>query len=74
VAAGSGDVTSPLAGKVDSIDVKIGQVVKEGENVVTLEAMKMKTYVTASCSGTVTSINVNVGDSVEEDQSLVTIG
>ncbi len=74
VAAGAGDVTSPLAGKVDSVDVKVGQAVKEGENVVTLEAMKMKTYVTATVSGTVKSINVNAGDSVEEGQSLITIG
>jgi len=72
--AGAGDVISPLAGKVDSIDVKVGQAVSEGENVVTLEAMKMKTYVTATHSGTVKSINVSVGDSVEEDQSLITIG
>lgn len=72
--AGAGSVESPLAGKVDSVDVKVGQAVNEGDNVVTLEAMKMKTYVTATHSGTVTAINVNVGDSVEEGQSLITIG
>jgi len=74
VAAGAGVVTSPLAGKVDSVDVKVGQAVSEGQNVVTLEAMKMKTTVPAHVSGTVVSINVNPGDSVEEGQGLITIG
>ncbi len=74
VAAGAGSVTSPLAGKIDSIDVKIGQAVKEGQTVVTLEAMKMKTTVPAHVSGTVTAISVNPGDSVEEGQALLTIG
>jgi biotin carboxyl carrier protein len=74
VAAGSGVVTSPLAGKVDSIDVKVGQQVAEGQNIVTLEAMKMKTYVTSHVAGTVSAIHVNPGDSVEEGRPLVTIG
>jgi biotin carboxyl carrier protein len=74
VAAGAGSVTSPLAGKIDSIDVKVGQAVKEGQTVVTLEAMKMKTTVPAHVSGTVTAISVNPGDPVEEGQALLTIG
>jgi glutaconyl-CoA/methylmalonyl-CoA decarboxylase subunit gamma len=74
IAAGAGVVTSPLAGKIDSVDVKVGQAVTEGQNVVTLEAMKMKTSVTAHVSGTVTAIGVNPGDSVEEGKGLITIG
>ena len=74
VAAGAGDVPSPLAGKVDSIDVKVGQTVAENEKVITLEAMKMKTFVTATHAGTIKAIHVNAGDSVEEGQVLVTIG
>ena len=73
-AAGAGDVPSPLAGKVVSVDVKVGDAVKEGQNVVTLEAMKMNTYVTAPASGTVTAIRVNPGDAVEEGQALVSLG
>ncbi len=72
--SGGGDVPSPLAGRVVSIDVKVGAQVNEGQNVITLEAMKMNTFVTASASGTVTAIHVNVGDAVEEGQSLMTIG
>lgn len=72
-AAGAGDVPSPLAGKVVSIDVKIGAQVKEGQNIVTLEAMKMNTYVTAPADGTVSAILVAPGDSVEEGQVIVSL-
>jgi len=69
--AGAGDVPSPLAGKVVSIDVKIGQVVEEGAQVATVEAMKMNTYIFAPRGGTVAAILVNPGDGVEEGAALL---
>ena len=72
-AAGSGDVPSPLAGKVVSVDVSMGAQVEAGQKVITLEAMKMNTVVNASASGTVKAILVAAGDSVEEGQPLLTI-
>ena len=71
--AGSGDVPSPLAGKVVSIDVALGAQVQAGQKVMTLEAMKMNTVVSASAGGTVNAIHVTAGDAVEEGQSLLTI-
>lgn len=72
-AAAAGDTTSPLAGLVQAIDVAVGDTVKEGAPVITLEAMKMYTAINAPTSGTVTAIHVKVGDAVEEGQSLFTI-
>lgn len=72
-AAGAGDVPSPLAGKVVSIDAKVGSTVKAGDAVVTLEAMKMNTVVSAPVGGTVAAVHVNPGDSVEEGQVLMTL-
>ena len=72
-ATGAGEVASPLAGKVVSIDAKVGTVVKTGQNVLTLEAMKMNTMVSAHADGTVAEVHVNAGDSVEEGQLLMTI-
>ncbi len=72
--AGPGDEVSPLAGVVVSIDVAQGQAVNEGDKVATIEAMKMKTIVTAHRSGSVTAIHVNAGDGVEPGQPLLTIG
>ena len=72
-AAGAGSVPSPLAGKVVSISVNVGDSVKEGDTVIVLEAMKMNTLVTAPATGTVSAILVKPGDAVEEGQALVTI-
>jgi glutaconyl-CoA/methylmalonyl-CoA decarboxylase subunit gamma len=71
--AGSGDITSPLAGKVVSIDVKVGQAVAEGAQVATVEAMKMNTYIYAPKSGTVAAVLVNAGDGVEEGSVLLRV-
>jgi biotin carboxyl carrier protein len=69
--AGGGDVPSPLAGKVVSIDVKPGQQVEANAQLLTLEAMKMNTYVFAPAAGTIGDILVSPGEAVEEGQVLV---
>ena len=73
VAAGEGAVTSPLAGRIVSVDCQIGQKVVSGAQLVTVEAMKMNTFVYAQADGTVAAIAVNAGDAVEEGQTLVTL-
>lgn len=72
-AGGSGAVPSPLAGKVVAVDVKPGQVVAAGAQLLTLEAMKMNTFVYAPKAGTVATVHVNPGDAVEEGAALVTL-
>ena len=71
--SGPGDVPSPLAGRVTAVVVTVGQEVKEGDHLVTLEAMKMNTFVFAPKSGKVAEIQTAVGSAVEEGQSLVRI-
>lgn len=71
--AGAGDVTSPLTGIVQAIAAEVGSVVAEGDLVITLEAMKMYTAISASTAGTIKAIHVNVGDAVEEGQILYSI-
>jgi biotin carboxyl carrier protein len=72
-AAGAGDVPSPLAGKVVSIDAPAGTAVKAGQRIITLEAMKMNTIVSAPADGTVQQVMVHPGDGVEEGQVLMHI-
>lgn len=69
-----GVVPSPLAGKVISIEVQSGQHVEANQQLLTLEAMKMNTYVFAPHAGTVEAVLVNPGDAVEEGHGLVRIG
>ena len=71
--AGPGDVASPLSAIVVTVHAQVGAAVKAGDKVVTLEAMKMNTVVSASSDGTVSAIHVASGDSVEEGQPLLTI-
>lgn len=72
--AAEGDITSPLAGVVQAIEVAAGASVNEGDLIITLEAMKMYTSINAPGTGTVTAIHVNVGDAVDEGQPLYTLG
>lgn len=71
--AAAGDVPSPLAGKVVSLDKKVGDAVQVGDQLMTLEAMKMNTLVYSPAAGTITAIKVNVGDGVQEGQPLCTL-
>ena len=68
-----GQVGSPMPGVVVGLKVKEGDVVKEGESVATLSAMKMETNIPATVSGTVTRVVVNIGDNVEGDDLILQI-
>jgi biotin carboxyl carrier protein len=72
-ASGPGDVVSPLAGRVTAVVVTAGQAVKEGDHLLTLEAMKMNTFVFAPKTGKVAEIKAAVSDAVEENQVLMRI-
>lgn len=72
--SGAGALKSPLPGIVVAISVNVGDVVKKGQQVATLEAMKMENALQAPVDGTVQSININVGDSVLEGVTILTIG
>ncbi len=64
-------VGAPMPGMVASIAVTVGQKVKEGETLLTLEAMKMFAAVAAPIAGTVTEILAKVGESMESKDLLV---
>jgi glutaconyl-CoA/methylmalonyl-CoA decarboxylase subunit gamma len=70
---GPGDVPSPLAGRVTAIMVQVGQAVKENDHLLTLEAMKMNTFVFAPAAGKVVQMNTTVGAAVEEGQVLLRV-
>ncbi|MEM1057689.1 MAG: acetyl-CoA carboxylase biotin carboxyl carrier protein subunit [Verrucomicrobiota bacterium] len=68
-----GEVLSPLSGKVVEVDIEAGAEVTEGDQIITLEAMKMNTFVTAPKSGKVTEVLIAPGDAVDEGQLLAKI-
>jgi pyruvate carboxylase len=67
----SSEVGAPMPGMVASIAVSIGQKVKEGETLLTLEAMKMFAAISAPAPGTIQEICVKVSESVESKDLLI---
>ena len=78
-AAAGKEVLSPLEGKFYMIKntsdtpVKVGDVVKEGDVLCYVEAMKTYNAVRAEFAGTITAICFQSGDAVAEDDVLMTI-
>jgi glutaconyl-CoA/methylmalonyl-CoA decarboxylase subunit gamma len=71
---GAGFVKSPLPGVILDVYVNVGDVVKSGDRLVALEAMKMENIINSDKSGKVVSINVTKGSTVMEGDILVEIG
>ncbi len=72
-AGGPNDKLAPLGGVILEVVAKVGDVVKAGDKVAVIEAMKMKTVVSAHKDGKVIAVHVKVGDAVEAGQPLVSI-
>ena len=73
VRAAAKTVVSPLPGVVVDVKVAAGDMVKAGQTVAVLEAMKMENDILAECDGVVASVDVKNGDSVLEGAVLLTI-
>lgn len=65
-------LNAPLPGVIVAIDVQPGETVKSGQQVCTLEAMKMKNTIRSDRDGVIAQVNVNVGDLVKHNQPLFT--
>ena len=68
---GDGDVISTIAGIVLEVKCKVGDEVKNGQELLVIEAMKMETAISAPRDGKIKAIPVAAGDSVRENELLV---
>ena len=66
-------VESQVSGVVVSVDVKVGDTVAADQQLFTVEAMKMNTYVTAPKAGKVGSISVAQGKPVQSGDVMARI-
>ncbi len=73
VAAGgqAGAIKCPLPGTVMSIDVAVGDMVKVGDKVAVLEAMKMENDIRADKAGKVAKICAAPGDALLEGADII---
>lgn len=66
-----GHLGASLPGRICEIRIKEGDVIAKNTPLMTIEAMKMETTVTAKVSGVVDKIYVANGDEVNQDDLLV---
>ncbi|GAB4423621.1 MAG: biotin/lipoyl-binding protein [Anaerolineae bacterium] len=70
-AGAANEVVSPIAGVARKINVAVGDVVKQNQPVVVVEAMKMNTNINARAAGKVKEIKIKVGEPVQKGQVLL---
>ncbi len=58
-------VEVPITGKIISVDVKEGDVIKEGDTICLLESMKMENPILAPVGGTITKVGVAADQTVK---------
>src|SRR5690606_16736147 len=68
-----GGLPAPMPGKIISISVKAGDVVKSGDPLLVMEAMKMEHTILAPADGTVQEVFFAVGDQVTDGVELIEI-
>ena len=69
-----GGLSAPMPGTVLDVMVREGQRVREGQPLMTIEAMKMEHRILAPKAGEVISINFNQGERVDMGSVLVELG
>jgi biotin carboxyl carrier protein len=65
------NVKAPMPGLIIDLKVKAGDVVKAGEPLLILEAMKMENILKSSREGVIKNVKVKKGESVEKGQVLL---
>jgi biotin carboxyl carrier protein len=62
-----------MPGLVRSVNVVVGEAVKKGQTLLTVEAMKMEIRIQAPVDGIVKIIHVKQGQTVEREQVLIEV-
>ena len=65
------DIKAPMPGLVLKVLVKDGDVIKKGDNLLVLEAMKMENSIKAPADATIKAIKITPGDKVEKNQVMI---
>ncbi|MBI5822882.1 MAG: biotin/lipoyl-binding protein [Chloroflexi bacterium] len=67
----AGGLIAPMPGQVRSVSVSVGDAVKKGQTLLTMEAMKMEIRIQALKDGRVAALHVAQGQTVEREQILI---
>jgi biotin carboxyl carrier protein len=66
-------VEVPITGKIISVNVKVGDEVKEGDILCILESMKMENPILAPADGTVSEVGVSADQVVKPGETIAII-
>lgn len=66
-----GSLVAPMPGNIINVLVEKGQAVKQGDLLMTLEAMKMEHQIVAPTDGIVVTVFYKQGDAVQQDEVLL---
>ena len=64
-------IKAPMPGIIIGWKVKEGDIVKEGDTLLILEAMKMENAISCPKDATVKSVHAKKGDTVEKNKLLI---
>ena len=73
VSGGHVAVKAPMPGRVVRVEVDVGGLVRQGQGLVVLEAMKMENELAAPIAGRVTAVHVRAGAAVTKGTVLVEV-
>ncbi|WP_350285268.1 acetyl-CoA carboxylase biotin carboxyl carrier protein subunit [uncultured Croceitalea sp.] len=65
-------IDAPMPGLILEVSVSEGQQVKEGDQLLILEAMKMENVITSPRDGVIKNIDASQGQAVEKKHTLIT--
>lgn len=66
-------IVAPIPGTILAVDIKVGDVVKVGDRLVQLEAMKMENNITSEKAGKITTVLVSIGQKVLQNEVMIEI-
>ena len=66
-------IEAPISGKIISVNVKVGEAVKEGDVICMLESMKMENPILTPVGGTVIEVAVKAEQVVKPGEKLAVI-
>ena len=70
--AGPRAITAPIPGVVASVAARAGETIERGDELLTLDAMKMLNVIRSPWAGTIATVHVEKGDRVVHGEPLVT--
>lgn len=70
---GDYSILAPMPGSIKSVEKKVGDIVKMGETIVVLEAMKMYNNLPSPIDGVIKELPFSAGENVKKYDSLAII-